>query len=423
MMIDNKKKANFLFSELKRRKLLRTLTRGLSFNDELNLFYYSATLTNFTRLSDGKMPKTGIESAGSSFSSQYEAILKCLGESIERLCLYCYKEKSIIYSRYKYLKQEALDPSNYKNKSSISNKVFGWVKGYNLTTNISNLIPAQLVYLNFLRLKKEFPLSTIISTGAAGGFDHESALARGIYEVIERDAFMTVYLNKIQSPLIDISKIKYGLLHLIPAKFRRYNLELYIFNTTNDLDIPCFMTIILDKTRSGPAIAVGLKSNLNYLDAIIGSICEAMLVRLFIRTEMVRIIEMSSKSKSNYKINNLLKKGLYWSKLEMAKKLDFLLNQSPVPLKQDLIRKSKKNELSSLIKRVDKKGFHVYYVDISIPIFKQVGYFVYKVLIPKLQPLYIDESKREIRTERLKEVSMYFKQKRFTLNNIPHPFL
>jgi hypothetical protein len=66
---------------------------------------------------------------------------------------------------------------------------------------------------------------------------------------------------------------------------------------------------------------------------------------------------------------------------------------------------------------------HIFFADITLDFLKKINFFVYKVIIPNLQPLYLEENKRKINFERLKQVSDYFGHKFRLMNKIPHPFL
>lgn len=424
-MQNYKKLIYFLLKELKSHKILKNINNLNIFFDEPKFNHYGIALILPKKYSDGLPPKTeiNITASGISVTNKYLALLKCIWEGIERFNLYCYREKSIKYAFYHDLIPHAIDPTVYVcDEKLTTTSRFGWVKGYNLTDNIPIYIPAQLIYLNYFKSKEEIKLSANISTGAAGGIDKETTLLRGIYEVIERDAFMTVYLNSIKATRIDIGKIRNKIIQRIINKCRQYNLEIFVFNITNDLAIPVFMAILTDKTGIGPAVTVGLKSSLNVLNAITGSIEESFMGRVMIRNEML-------KRKSNdfnippKSIRTLLDRGLFWVSLKRLSSLNYLLNQIPLPFKIHANTVKPHQELATIIDILRKKGYKTYYVDITSDIVKKLNYFVYKVIIPELQPLYLDEKHKELRTNRLKLVASYFGLFRYRIKSVPHPFL
>ncbi len=410
-----------IITQLESCGLIKTLNRVDLFYDEPKFHKYSASLNFPSKYSDGVKVKD-ISSSGYSFTSDKEALVKCLSEAMERLNVYCFDKKNAVFSTRKKLEAESMKLSYFYDDDSINYIPFGWMKGHNLTYDKSVFIPAQLTYLNFGHTFKEPPLHPYITTGAAAGIIHESILLNGIFEIIERDAFMTVYLNKIKVSPIDISKIRDQEIKYITDSCQRYNLEIFVFDITNDLEIPVFMTIIVDKSGFGPAVTTGLKSNFAVKKAITGSIGEALSVRTWLRSEIYR------KKTNDFHINpdsirNLKRRGLYWTSQDMIKKLDFLLKSSPIKKNITAYTKNEKYELKELTARLAKKRHEIFYTDITHDIFSKLNFRIYQVIIPSLQPLYLDEQGKVISTDRLKSVASFFGQKKYRINPIPHPFL
>lgn len=415
----NNKITGFFLEELQKENIVSSINEVRLFYDEPRMFQYGCFLNHIPKYTDGFFLNNNLSSSGVSFFSREEALFKCLAEAIERFCLTAYKNKFIIFSQYKRLYKKAINPSLFKENNLSSNIVFGWSKGYNLTENLPCLIPSQLLYLNYKRRTGEPNLTYRISTGAAGGFDKASALLRGIYEVVERDAFMTMYLNKISPPLIDIDSVKNKVVQNLLEYFRRYNLEWKAFDITNDLGITSYMSMLIDKTGIGPVVSFGLKSGTNIKKLLIDSVSEALMVRIFVRNEMAKRKNIDTNPKH---LRSMLDRGIYWSPVSILSKLAFILKQ-----KDRIVMVPKRhvvgNELRSVVKLLEKKKHTVYYTDFSLPFMNKLHYKAYKVIIPTLQPLYLDESKKEFRLERLMSVAKHFGQKFYKINPVPHPFL
>jgi len=418
MQSNIKKNIELLLNIIYSKKISHNIGPTPNFSDEPNVFFYSALIKSpFKTLENNGM----VETAGLSFASKELALIKCLGESIERYCFLNYKYHSRIYKSFDQIKECALDPATIKGSHSREKNMF-WVEGFNLTKKTKCYIPSQLILENS---KGEFHLSQPdITTGAAGGFDHTSTLLRGIYEVIERDAFMTIFLNKINAPMINLKKLDNKYVAKILKLVERYNLQLNVFDISNDLKIPVFLNILTDKTGIGPAIACGLSSGLKVNEAIIGSITESFITRVWIRKKLIEINYKIPDIKPE-KINTFTQRALYWSSINKFKELDFLLFQKPFLVPKNTFSGSKEKELLSVIEMLGKKGHDVYYVDITHSKIKKSGYRVYKIIIPTLQPLYLNESEKKgcIREKRLKEVLSFFGKKKGYINTTPHPFM
>lgn len=390
------------------------------FPDEPQMYRYSAEFKDAKNFSDGRS-YTG-QAHGYSFKSKHLAVFKCLTESVERLCQITYKQKGFVQSSFDRLQKDVLDPAVYTKNRSSRKIVRNWVKSIKLSDYRECLLPAQLFYLNYDFYKEGEPLTQINSTGSAAGFDHQSTLLRAIYEALERDAFMCMYLTKIPPKRLDLASLNDAFIAEILQTARRFNFQLMVFDITSDLGIPTYLACLIDKTGFGPAVTLGTKTSLNTREAIQGTIEEAFHARPWLRREY---IERSGKLPDikPQAIKTLLHRGLYWYPTHMLEYLSFMLNAAPthkIPKKGNL---DSKKQLSILLKIFKDKKIEGYYCDITRDHFKKIGFFVYKAIIPYLQPLILVESQKTINTERLKNYAEFFGRKLGEINTIPQPFL
>lgn len=414
------------------KKPLTEFYGNLRYNDEPQLFQYTV------------ISKGDVWGGGISFDKK-RAQKKAIGESIERYCLEKYDKRSSICSSQKNLKCESLDLNSITSVSREQKKdkkfhrfiftkdsKFNWVTGRFLFGSKKVLIPAQLVYVPYFYKKDEPILRLPISTGAALGTDLYSALARGIFEVIERDSFMIFYLNKLAAPVVDLEMSSLRL-RRIKQYFRRYELDLRLFDITSDLKVPVFMAILIDHTGIGPEVSVGLKSGFNKEEVVIGAVEEAQHTRGWMRDEKLSV------SKKEYQqilsraqnISTTRERGLFWFTDRYVSKLDFWLdstNHKKVTIRKEVFLKSDgKADLLKVKKILQNKNMNAYYVDITTPEVIELGFYVVKVIIPELQPLYLDEEFPYLGGKRLDKVPRklgHMTQRRgLKLNDFPHPFL
>jgi ribosomal protein S12 methylthiotransferase accessory factor len=402
--------------------VLKSFRRVLQYYDEPKFWQYSALLkeSNFTSVASGL-----------SFLSEKVATIKCLCEALERYCNFTFSDKFIeCKDSYKRLKNLAIEPEKIVGLSKIqanNASMLNWSMGVDLISSKKILIPTQLIYLSYVRPKWEQMIYPAISTGVAGGSKISGALVRAICEIIERDAFMIVYLNKIQPKRVDVKKINNKRIKKFLALFRRYNMELYSFDITTDMRIPTYLSVVIDRSGLGKAVSTGLKCSFNAIDALIGSIEESFNTRTWLRTEYEdhpeQIRERDLLNKSDIK-----SRGFLWFPKSAIKNLDFLF-ESKLPMKP-ISRRSKSltsgEQLRQLIQILKDKKYDVVYKDISLPKLGEVDYHVVKVLIPQMQPFYLDERYKLLGGERLYSVPRYFgytTKKEAELNDFPHPFL
>jgi len=249
-----------------------------------------------------------------------------------------------------------------------------------------------------------------VSTGAAAQETLEEAIYSGIMENIERDSYMISYLSKKQLPKINLEK---GFSEIFDY-FKRYLLDLHVFDTTSNLGIPSFMCLNIDKTRVGPAVSVGLKASLNPKQGILGSIKESQQVRQWMRNLYIK--NKRPKISSPEDIKEIEDRGFYWYPIERISDLDYLINSLHLKNFRDINLNIKdKRDLTGYLK---DKGVDSYYVDLTPQAFKDVGFFVIRTIQPQLHPLFLDEGFPCYFSERLNK-----ELKGKELNKVPHPFM
>lgn len=417
--------------------IVKSIYKTPNYNDEPQLYHYSSQFVDFRSL---KVTEDSTAS-GTSFDKR-SALLKLLGETIERYSMSAYDKQSLTYCSFNELlrrNKKALDPSellllpqllknNTEKQGNVREVKFSWVTGKSLISNRNIQVPAQLVFVPYVYKKSEPMLQMQISTGAAAGETVHDAQYRGICEVIERDSFMIHYYNRISSKRIDLSLIKNEKISKLVNIFNRYNLELCLNDITTDLAIPAVAATVVDRTGKGPAICVGLKAGFDMNQNIIGATEEALMVRSWIRDEYVY-----SLAKQNYPkiISTVEDRANFWCPLAIISNLDFWLNAkfNTIPYKlHQLSKSSYKEKVEELIKILGAKGYDVVCVDITAPKVRNYGIKVVKMIIPGLQPLHLDEKYPYLTFERMYSapINMGIFSKRRSLNelnNVPHPFL
>lgn len=409
-----------LLSLLTEQEILKNISIPDNYPDEPQMYRYGSQLLSTKQFSDGHINNSS--ASGFSFFDKELALLKCLVEAAERFCTMCYRKKDLVVSTYGDLKKPAINPAIFPKAKLSSGSKFQWSVGINLITREKTYIPAQLIYYTYLFIKDEPRLTELNSTGAAGGFEKDITILRGIYEIIERDAFMTMYLAKLPCPPIDLGKIKNANVQKIVTAANRYNLEIKVFDITNDLKIPSFMGMVIDRTGLGPCVSFGLKSSLNPLIAILGCMEEAFHSRPWARSQL----NLRKSNKFKIKPDNirfLNERLLFWLSPTMLQNLTFLTDQPTKPIQLGSTQLTIKTELQKVLDLLNEKKCEVFFVDTTLPQLKKSGFFACKIIIPQLQPLYLNETTREVRVNRLKNAALYKGIKKMKVNTIPHPFL
>jgi ribosomal protein S12 methylthiotransferase accessory factor len=394
-------------------------------------------------------PDTASNGFGADFFSEEKALWKAVGECTERYLWrhYDFFSKDSIVATYHDVGHIALDPfslAGFSNeqKNKISELYFSeqtqflWTKATSLIDNKTVLCPAQLVSNMHARDHMKTPYCTkeekvarepmlrwCITTGLATGANKEDALTSGLLEVIERDAFMVTYLNKISPQQIDLESLaaQSERISTLLKEFKHYKLETSVLRLPTDFSPFVFCAAIKDTTGIGPAVTIGASADFKPVNAIADALSEALSVRLNIRHQNVADVDM----------NNIDQTGrlLYWSDYKNLEKLDFLFTGETIKLSPQtpdedvpMIRHGRA-QLKTLIKEFKNKKQQLCYVELSSGATKKAGLTVVKVVAPSMQPMHLHEVIPYLGGDRLSSIpkKLGFKAAKH-LNLEPHPF-
>lgn len=417
-------------------KLIESFERIRQHYDEPKFWYYSASINDKHLKHDGAHFHS--KASGVSFFFQENAVVKALAESIERYNNFAFFTKDVSsVSSYLKLKRDAINPKefiyfsekqlrkgNYKKFRIDDNSLFRWTEMKSLKGKKSCLVPCQIIYLSYQPIKREPIIYPSISTGAAGHSNLQSAILSGIYEVLERDAFMIYYLNKLKPRRYDLFSSDNKKIRSLLKITQRYHLQIFSLDIVTDLGIPAVASVVIDNSGLSKAVSVGLKCHLDTETAIVGSINEAFHTRTWIREAYIENPKNISKTEL-IKDSSIKNRGLFWYSPKSIRKLNFLISNLDSIKIQPLENKlSLKAQILKLRKALEEKDYEVYYKDITSKYFKDIPFKTVKVVIPGMQPVYLNEKYPLQGGKRLRSVSSNLGyDSKGELNTYPHPFL
>jgi ribosomal protein S12 methylthiotransferase accessory factor len=405
---------------------------------EPEIFNYSTQMCD----SSVFLPVQCHNSNGGAGLSQEAALRAAVGEAVERYCCSVFDFERMPLASHTDMSRDhrALGPSDItffhpRQKGSSRYSWFTgrtrlrWTQGRSLTTQERVFVPACMVYIPYTpsRDEGEESIGPSISTGQASGFSLESALIRGICEVVERDAFTIGWLNRLPLPELDIEsdpKVR----ETYYERFARRNLEYRLYRMISDVPIPTVLCLVVDYATDPPMICTGGAASLDPVEATLKALIEAAQTREWAkfmgRQKRPVIIE------NNYSnITDFEKHVFLYAYGDMMEAVQFLLREdSMIPI-SDLPRVLATDErdcLERLVAEIDHIGQEVLYVDLTTPDVEQCGYRVAKVLIPQMQPLEGDHTHRFLGGRRLYDLpvklGLLASSTIDTLNPDPHPY-
>jgi ribosomal protein S12 methylthiotransferase accessory factor len=315
--------------------------------------------------------------------------------------------------------------------------IFGWILAKSLVSQKAVFCPAQLLSYYYVRNyvkrpqhpnKKEPMLRWCISTGMAAGQSVERALLGSVLEIIERDAFMITYLNKISPPEYDHESLSEdeevaGIL----AIFKRYGLSVHLFHLPSDFSAYTTLAMIIDHSGIGPAVSVSASADFDFRSSILDALSECLSCRTSLR----------KRRDKDEPVGRINREGrlIYWSKPENLSKLDFLFGGKKEEVDwnehknffesygEEKTKKECEKRLDILRKEFTEKRYDLLWINMTSPEIRKAGLEIVSAVSPDLQPLHLDEEIPYWSGKRLAEIPEklgYAAAK--NLNHDPHPF-
>lgn len=367
-----------------------------------------------------------------------QAIIGAVGEALERYCGSIFNRQQIIVSSYAELGDKAVPPQVFYSFSdqqySDPNFPFptfdpkmqtSWVTAMNLRTQEQVLLPAASVYLNFCSHQLGDCILPLTTNGMASGPSVEFAAYRGLCELIERDALIITWLNRLPAPRINFLH-RPGIETEIARNYARFNIELMAFNFTTDTQIPVIAAMAIDRSGKGPALVTGLGCDLDGSIALRKAIFEVCQARPH---DVSRMAAGDGANLHKYEdIQDLADHSAFFYTTARLSELDFLLHHHQHQNVEDLPTDTSATELEklqSVVTKLDAVGAESYLVDVTTPDIASVGFRVVRTLASELVPIYFGYGQEPLGTQRLFEVPerMGYGGRRTEddLNPCPHP--
>lgn len=364
---------------------------------------------------------------------QDEALCPALAEALERYSTCIFRQEQFIRATANELGGEALDLDTVPCCSPTElahpkcplvrpdkTKPIRWVRGISLFDGRICYIPAIMAYSHagIATPAERFWLPT--STGCAAHVSYERALLSGLYEVVERDAISSVWLQRIALPRIEIDfwpadAAAYGERY----KSASSDLEYCFFDATTDLGVP---------TVYGLQIAAHDKAATTLVSCATGTSGAQALAKVMRDMAAYRLAFRVPRSipESWDDFSDLLDGATYMARREQASAFDFLKNsKTRIPLSEMRAYKDEGAAFQRLMARMIQKQLDAYVVDISTDEAIRAEMRVVRVIVNGLQPLSFRYRARFLGHERLYKAPGLFGHPAFSeaeVNAWPQPF-
>jgi ribosomal protein S12 methylthiotransferase accessory factor len=385
---------------------------------------------------------TPLESyTGSEHSSREAAEAAAIGEALERYSGSYIPRDRILFASASELGEDAVDPARFALFSEEQyarpgfpfrpfrhDTVVGWVDGFSVPEGRRAYLPAQLVFMPWMRARSdEVSVGHATSSGLACAATLEEAILTGLLEVVERDAFMLAWHNRLSLPLLDWSRdreiVRLDRRYFAPAGLRYSAVDLSVF-----LDVPTVLGVVHGPCGALGALGVGAASAPCVAAAWRKALAEAFSVRRWVADRALE--EPGRLGRPTSTIETFDDHTLYYACEERARLASFLDASEErrgfadvAPLEGDDVLEV----IEAVCRRLAARGARAYAVDVTSPDIAAAGLSVVHVLVPELCALDVVEGARFLGGRRLYEAALDagLVPRRLgpaDLNPDPHPF-
>lgn len=406
------------------------------------LFMMGARLGDNSRWLPERVPSV-LRDCGGAALTRWEAKAAAIGECIERYCASIIWHDELVYASYGELHNDyrlphpatfaLFHPDQYRDlvyTPFTEDTRIGWMPAASLADDGAALVPACFVYLGYRAVQEQGDhlLGPSISTGCACARTFRKALLKAIYEVVERDAFTIMWLNRMAPKRIPLDADP-SLQELYTNTLAASGLEYHLFRLPSDLAIPTFLSVVIDTRGAKPLAAVGGAAHLNPLNAARKALVESAQTLEYAR----RLAKQKTTKPLHRNYDDVISfddHTMLYAQGEMLSALEFLLETPPAAEAQRLLKgvdMTTEKQLHVLKEELEKHKLECFAVDLTTPDMAALGFSVAKAVIPSLQPLNGPYTQRFLGGRRLYEVPVRLGLRtapvdRDGFNPDPHPY-
>lgn len=326
--------------------------------------------------------------------------------------------------RFTFFHPEQLATPEFPFAPFTSRTPIRWVEGFGVPDCEPVLLPAQLVFLG--RPPSDEPLiAYATSNGLACGATPEEAILAGILELVERDAFMIAWANRLSLPLLDwagdaeLEQVER--LYLAPAGLRYAAVDAGCF-----FGIPVAFGVVHGPAGDDGCYGLGAAAAVTVQEAASKALAEAFWVQQGLR-DLVRGRAGVPRAEEIRDFDDHLRFYSEPAHVELTAFLDASEERRRTGDVAPLEGANVREVIEAAASRLAARGVSLYAVDVTTPDIRDVGLSVVRVLSPELCPLDVIHLARFLGPRRLFHAAyeLGLRDRPLTLetvNHDPHPF-
>lgn len=369
------------------------------------------------------------------------ALAAALGETIERYACSVFFLRELRFCSYGELPGRAIHPdaltvysplqyaqTDFPFRPFTAATPMRWARGVSLSDGEPIWYPACLTYVPYIPGPEEVCVAPSVSTGMALAMTPEEAILSGLCEVVERDAIMCMWWNRLPAPEIVVPRDSW-LGERMADHFTVPGVTFRLFDITTDTGIPTVFCVVMEDRDNGCAIACGAAARPDPAQAALKALIEAAQTRAWVRS-LTRKHGVSEIAEGFKDITSFEDHIRLYARPDMRHAVGFLTEHGRTVHLQALSRMETGEAGSSIqacVAALKRAGLEPIAVDVTPADVAEQGLWAVKVAVPGMVDLNGDHNLRCLGVRRLYEVPVRMGYRtraaaESELNPFPHPF-
>lgn len=259
-----------------------------------------------------------------------------------------------------------------------------WCDATNLVTGDRWYVPANFVWLRTISDDTGSIRFSLTSNGAAAHGTTEAALLAGLYECIERDAFVRTWYARESPPRVDLTAVP-ALDRLVTERFPATHLRCDLLQLTSPTGVPVYAATLTNERDEYPKFLIGAEANVDPRAAMRGAVLEALQGWPYLAYLKNKPPENDADLSLDTEIRNLEDNVKLYGDPAQFDGVAFLLEgDHTVP---DTRAPSYDSEFEAVLDRLEAAGHTPLGVDVTTPDVADAGFRVVRAYVPELVPL------------------------------------
>lgn len=269
-----------------------------------------------------------------------------------------------------------------------------WVWGHSLTRARPILVPAQCVYYGKLpgepnRFVQES------SNGAASGTSLQEAVLHGLFEIIERDAFLLAWYGRLPVREILTGGARDREIGFLLDKAEAHGYRVHLFDVTLDLEVTTVWGLAVSPGDGRPRSFSAAGTHPDPEQAVLGALREVVPDALLYQRKAEHTDEALRRMlRDPDQVRTIDDHVALYTLPEAFERLEFLFAGGTIPLadvapgwRDRWARPTLDDSLAALVAHLGGRGLDVIAVDVTAPEQRELGQRSVKVLVPGTLPM------------------------------------